>query len=132
MSLSLFFDNLFKQRAQSRLTEYLGPNRCSQPFSPTEVKSGQHYIRITLTKMFLKNSREFLRDYQPAVHSLVRVTLGNQPQEIPHVADAAKIALKEVGGAGVSAQNYSLTPPLPFNGGEISLEAGLLSVQTGN
>src|SRR5207248_158008 len=79
MSLWDFFLNLFRENAEERLQILLGPDRCSQPEDPrkrwadTEVKKGEHYVRIRLAQMFLKNRKAFFDTYQPAAHSLVRL-----------------------------------------------------------
>jgi hypothetical protein len=132
MTLWNFIADLFTQKAEPHIEVSIGPDRCQPGFETTAVRAGEHYIRIHLAQMFLTDQKQFLRNYRPAVHAVVRLIFGNQQIEIPHIADTSRIAGLEVKGGTVVAKNHALTPLLPFNGGDLALEAGLIGIVTNN
>ncbi|QDR83428.1 hypothetical protein [Sporomusa termitida] len=93
-----------------------------------EFKEGQHYFRLRLAEMFLKNDRKLFRKYVPVVSSVVSVQFGaNAAQELPSVAGPLALNLNESSlGKGVQL-NYSLTNLVPYRGGNVSISAALLA-----
>jgi hypothetical protein len=132
MPLWDYFQDLFTKQAQHKLKVRIGPDRCTRKFTETEVRAGEHYVRIVLAQMFVHDEQVFLKKYRPAVHSLVKVTMGEEPVQIPNIADSSKVALKPVGGAAIIDNNYELTPPLPFNGGDLGIDVGMVAVPVDN
>lgn len=103
----------------------------ADPKSPPEVatiKPEEHYFRLWLCEMFLTQSRAWFTDRYPAVNAQVRLKFGSQEkQPFTRVASPPQNQL----GRGVYI-NYTLTELLPFNGGTVELEAGLLDLKGEN
>lgn len=85
----------------------------------------QSYVRLWLCEMVLSHSRQWLRDWYPAVHSSVRVTFGgkesvtfNRVSSPPQHYRARGVYL-----------NYPLSELIPFNGGIMEIESALLALQ---
>src|SRR5436309_2835760 len=88
--------------------------------------AGNHYFRLWLVGMSLKNDREWFKAWQPAVYSSITFTFGDKTETLTHVAGQSR--LKDVGTQSldkVISLNYPLTALVPFNGGTIELDAGL-------
>jgi hypothetical protein len=83
------------------------------------------YFRLWLSEMFLAQSRQWFRDWYPAVHSSVQLRFGNQNTvRFSHVTRTPQDTLAQ----GVLL-NYPLTELMPFKGGVVEIEAGLLALQ---
>jgi|GEM_PF-806469 len=104
------------------------PEQVERTFKPVAIEAGVHYVRLRLAGMFLKKGTSWFKDWHPAVHSTVRLTFGSKELEIPGIADSTRVGLQPTGGGDVIARNFLLTPTLPFNGGTISLNAGLIAL----
>lgn len=100
------------------------------PFSPVQAVAGRHYLRFRLRSMFLSKQVAWFQSLYPAVHSLVRLNFGNVDSvEIPNIADTTKLRIQPKGGQGdIVARDFPLTPTLPFNGGIVSVVAGLVAI----
>jgi hypothetical protein len=99
------------------------PDYDDQPLKPE-----RSYFRLWLAEMFLTQSRAWFQDWYPAVHSSVRLKFGSQPDvNFSRVVRAPEEAL-----ANGVLLNYRLTELMPFNGGVVELEAGLLALQGSN
>jgi hypothetical protein len=96
------------------------------------AEAGRHYVRLRLADMFLKHEVRWFRTLFPAVHSLVRFDFGSQRVEIPNVADSSRVGMQQGVGGDIVARNFVLTPTVPFNGGIIELDAGLLAIEGEN
>ena len=102
------------------------------PTATRTLTAGVHYIRLRLASMCLKKQTEWFTSWYPAVHSVVRFEFGNQVVEIPNIADEAKVAMQRTPNGNIVARNFVLTPLMPFQGGIVSLSAGLFAVQGQN
>lgn len=101
--------------------------------NPAPLKANQHYYRVVLAQMYITKSVDFGQRRFPAVHSLVQAVFGSTTVEIPNIADTSRLGAKEVQGANaITAQNFHLTPAMPFKGGTLKLNAGLLEVMGDN
>ncbi|WP_188398798.1 hypothetical protein [Sporomusa sp. GT1] len=91
-------------------------------------QEGQHYFRLRLAEMFLKNDRKLFRKYVPVVSSVVSLQFGSDAaRELPSVAGPLALNLNENSlGKGVQL-NYSLTNLVPYRGGNVSISAALLA-----
>lgn len=93
------------------------------------IEEGKHYFRFWLCDMFLKNIRSWTQKYYSVVHSYIKLTFGNQEVEIPYVVGYSKLqGVSDENTERAVLNNYALTPLLPFNGGVIEIEAGLVKV----
>jgi hypothetical protein len=84
------------------------------------------YMRLWLTDMFLAKDRAWFVDVYPAVHTAVELSFGNVPVKITHVTDSSGKA-----GRGVF-KDYALTDLLPFNGGTVQIQSGLIALKGTN
>jgi hypothetical protein len=97
------------------------------------LAAGQHYIRVWLVEMFIRDKTKIFQTWYPAVHSRVKVNFGGEPLEIANVADSTKVGMQQDHGHGdVIARNFPMTPLLPFNADVIELDAGLVAVEGQN
>jgi hypothetical protein len=94
------------------------------------LEAGRHYFRLWLSEMCLRRDREWFKSWHPAVHSLVRFRFGTQSVDIPYVAGLQQLPGVEASGLDRVIQlNYPLTTLMPFNGGVVEINAGLLALQ---
>ena len=93
-----------------------------------EFQEGQHYFRLRLAEMFLKEDRKLFHEYVPVVSSAVELRFGdNAAQQLPCVVGPLALNLGESSlGKGVQL-NYSLTNLVPYHGGNVAISAALLA-----
>lgn len=96
---------------------------------PDPLKAGEHYIKLTLAEIFLKNDRAWFSEWHPAGYSLVTLRFGNTAQTISHVAGPSSIKEVDRRSDATILLNHTVVPLVPFNGGEIELEAGVVAVK---
>jgi len=132
-----WFNNLFEAKKDSIQYSMLPPERTrltsGKPTDNTELEAGKHYFRLWLVEMFLANDRKWLTDWFPVVHTAVNIKFGDQRELLTHIAGES--FLNQLGRqkpGRIVGLNYPLTPLLPFNGGSIELDAGLIGVAGGN
>lgn len=132
-----WFTKLLEEKKSSIQYNMLPPERTrlssGKPTDDTELKAGEHYFRLLLVEMFLANDRKWLTDWFPVVHTAVNFKFGDQRELLTHIAGES--FLNQLGRqkpGRVAGLNYPLTPLLPFNGGSIELDAGLIGVAGGN
>ncbi|MCZ7543148.1 MAG: hypothetical protein M5R40_06240 [Anaerolineae bacterium] len=132
MSLFDILKSRVDQEAQKLLYFSIDPAHTDRALNAQPIQAGRHYFRLWLSEMFLRKKVQFFKQWRPAVHSLVKFDFGDQQVEIPNIADESKIGMQEQGQGDVVARNYVLTPLMPFNGGVVEIEAGLVAVQGAN
>ncbi len=120
----------FKKEQKHFIHERIEGSRVNGVTLPVEpAKAGLHYFRLRLAQMFLNHKVAWFQSLYPAVHSLVRLSFGNQQVEIPNVADSTRLGIRPAGGQGdIVIGGLPLTPTLPFNGGMVSIHAGLVAL----
>jgi hypothetical protein len=129
MSLWDNFKGLFDRAAEHRIDHFLDPTAVTPPKEQVTAKADVHYFRLKVAEMFLSKQVAWFQNLYPAVHSLVRCTFDNKDVEIPHVADLTRLGIQPSGGQGdLVARNFVICPTLPFNGGTVSLTAGLIAL----
>ncbi|WP_371378577.1 hypothetical protein [Sporomusa aerivorans] len=123
MSLIDWFANLFVKEAKHYVFSPVASDVEKLVF-----QEGQHYFRLRLAEMFLKDDRKLFRKLVPVVSSVVSLSFGdNAAQQLPNVAGPLALNLNESAlGKGVQL-NYSLTNLVPYRGGTISIDAALLA-----
>ncbi|AUX48204.1 uncharacterized protein SOCE26_097350 [Sorangium cellulosum] len=95
---------------------------------PAPARAGVHYFRLWLADLHLSKEIAWMKELIPAVHSVVRLDFGGRSGlEIPCIADASTLKA-EVGATNIISRNRLLTPTLPFQGGTLAIQAGLLSL----
>jgi len=96
----------------------------------TQLQSGNHYFKLWLVQMFLRNDRDWFSSWHPAVHSAISFEFGNTSQVLTNVTGPSNLKdLKADHLDKFITLNQPLTSLLPFNGGTVSLDAGLLAMQ---
>jgi hypothetical protein len=134
MSLLDWFQSRWKNAAVHTTYEFLDASRVDgRTMSSAPIRSGEHYFRISLAEMFLKNDREWFTAYSPAVYSVVKLRFGDKEESLSHVAGPS--GLKDLKATSMNKGvmiNYPLMPLVPFNGGDIELESGLVALPGSN
>ncbi len=82
------------------------------------------YFRLTLAQMFLSTRREWFREVFPAAHTSVRIQHADyEAVELTHVTHVPGSDLAR----GVSL-NSAVTGLIPYNGGTLEIDCGLLAL----
>ncbi|HEY1295288.1 MAG TPA: hypothetical protein VGJ60_19590 [Chloroflexota bacterium] len=110
----------------------IAPERVDRARDGQTVQAGRHYLRFRLVEMYLKKRVEWFQSWYPAVHSVVRFDFGARRIEVPFIADATRLAVSRTGAEDIVARNFLLTPAVPFNGGTVDLDAGLMAMHGAN
>jgi hypothetical protein len=84
------------------------------------------YVRLWLTDMFLAKSRNWFIDQYPAVHTSIGLRFGPETVKISHVTDGSG----QVGPGNFV--EYALTDLIPFSGGIVEIQSGLLALKGTN
>ena len=123
MSLIDWFNHLFVKESKHYVFAPVASD-----VETVELKEGQHYLRLRLAEMFLKDDRKLFRSYVPVVSSVVELQFGsNAAQQLPSVAGPLSLNLNADSlGKGVEL-NYALTNLVPYRGGTVSISAALLA-----
>jgi len=127
MSLSDWFQSLWKKQAEHYVYATIPPERQQPRVDPVLLQAEKHYLRLWLSESFLADDRRLFREYVPVVHSSVRLQFANNPaQELPFVAGASSLGMGTTLGKGVQL-NHALTNLLPFRGGTVAIAAALFA-----
>jgi hypothetical protein len=108
------------------------PGHVDPAVEPVAMEAGRHYVRWRVAQMFLARSVAWFKEWYPAVHSLVQFDMGNQQVDIPNLADSTKVCMQTSPEGDVIAKNFVLTPAVPFNGGMMRVNAGLMAIEGRN
>lgn len=134
MSLLDWFRTRFRDDAKKYKYTEIDPTHISfkdgHKINPTPLEAGRHYFRLWLVEMFIKRDRDWFKSWHPAVHSAVTFRFGDREEVITHVAGQNR--LTDVGQENLDKVvnvNHQLTSLLPFNGGTVEVDAGLLAMQ---
>lgn len=130
-----WFRDRFQSPGSRFAYEPIDPARVDGGIPPRgPVRSGEQYFRVVLVEMFLRNDRNWFTDYAPAVYSLVTLRFGDREETVSHVAGPTPLNdLKKASSENRSVTlNYPLTPLLPFNGGDVEMELGLVALPGSN
>ena len=96
------------------------------------VVAGRDYFRLWLEEMWLAQDRDWFTDWHPAVQSHVRIEAGGgEPIDIPRLVSPLDLMDKPDRKARgpVISKGRPLTALMPFNGGTVTLQAGLLAIK---
>ncbi|MDQ3685364.1 MAG: C25 family cysteine peptidase [Acidobacteriota bacterium] len=132
MSLLATLTQLFDKDREHLFADWIKPSHVDKQLNPQPIQAGRHYLRLWLSEMFLNKEVQGAKSWYPAVHSLASFDFGNQPVEIPNIADTTRIGAQPNRMGDVIARNFQLTPPMPFNGGTVTLQAGLIALEGQN
>ncbi len=129
-----FWDNIKNSFDQDRqyFTYFRVPatHVLDRKFQQRSAQAGLHYFRVWLPAMYLGKRTAWFQTMHPAVHSVVTTNFGGQQGvSIPMLADTTRLGFQVAGNHGeVIARNFPLSPLLPFNGGAVSLQCGLIGL----
>jgi hypothetical protein len=85
------------------------------------------YFRITVSQIFLSDSRKWFRNLYPAAHTHVRIQHADyEPVELTHITHTGE---NEARGVKL---NYPVTGLIPYNGGTLEIDCGLIALQGGD
>jgi hypothetical protein len=122
------------QRDAAHLDRPLVPTDHITPplVNTASLPAGEGYFQVWVVQMFLKHDRAWFKSWYPVVQSLTRLRVGSLPDpvEIAHLAGPSY--LRELGPRHldrVIQLDMPLTPLLPFNGGTVQIEVGLVAMQ---
>jgi hypothetical protein len=100
-------------------------DRTDADYDDSPLEADRSYFRLWLNEMFLTKSREWFSDWHPAVHSSVQLKFGDYDNvNLSRVARAPENKLSQA-----VLLNYTLTELVPFRGGTVEIEAGLLALK---
>lgn len=95
-------------------------------YDDTPLAADRGYMRVWLVEMFLTRTRTWFQDWQPAVHGRVKLTFADQTAEIVRLAAPSSDKFR---ASKAVLNNYVLLDLVPFRGGLIEIEAGLLALR---
>jgi hypothetical protein len=133
MAIKEWFRDLFRREARHYLQVDLPKQRVRPAGGEPDdgaLAAEEHYLRLWLVEMYLENDRDWFTAWHPAVHSAVHLEFGDRERSITRVSGPSQ--LKDVDGGHldrVVQQNHPLTTLLPFKGGTVGLDAGLLAME---
>jgi hypothetical protein len=91
------------------------------------------YFRLWLAEMCLTQDRQWFQTWYPTVHSVVRLTYGTTKVDLPHIAGPLELpSLQESNLDQVVSLNHPITALMPYRGGVVEIDAGLLAMQGAN
>lgn len=96
------------------------------------LKAGEGYFRFWVTEMFLQSDREWFHTFYPVVESLTtfQFGVGNASTPVAHVAGPNHLQEIDPSHLDMVVQvNHLLTPLVPFSGGTVQVEAGLMRTE---
>jgi hypothetical protein len=92
----------------------------------------QHYIRFWLSEMFLRDNGAWFSKRYPLAYSLVETSAAGKLDEFANVSGKNRLEIKQTDLGRSLLYGYPLTPLLPFRGGTISIDCGLVSMISSN
>jgi len=130
MGLQELFDSVkawVNQPGQQQLRVSIPADRTDvAPFGP--IAPDASYFRLWLSEMFLDQQRNWFVDFQPMVHSIVKLKYGDRDS-----VSLATVAQPPQAPAGTTILlNYKLTELMPYKGGTIEIDAALTALKTGS
>lgn len=125
---------LFQRDAQHLdRPEVLAEQIIPAPADLESLAGGEGYFRLWVVQMFLKQDRAWFKSWYPVVQSLTQLRFGNLsgPLEIAHIAGPSHLRDIDPNHLDRVVQlDLPLTPLVPFSGGIVQIEAGLLAMKT--
>jgi hypothetical protein len=90
------------------------------------------YLRVWLVEARLEQSRKWFTEWHPAVHSAIVREFGNTRHDQVAVINPASIPGFDGAAAAAVTTNKPLTPLLPYPGGTVSINTGLVAIKGDN
>lgn len=101
---------------------------------PRFLQREQSYFEIRLKQMYLRNQREYWRDFRPFSTFVTGFSHGNRLRELPFVVGPDRLGdyATVVGGDAVEYRNLRVAGPFPYEGGDLELFAALSRLEANN
>lgn len=102
------------------------------PADTEAVAAGESYFQLWVVEMFLASDRDWFKSWYPVVQSLTTFRFGNQPNPIDIAQVAGPGYLRNIDPNHLDRTvqvDFPLTPLVPFSGGTVQVEAGLVAMQ---
>jgi hypothetical protein len=119
-------------RAWPGHAEWIPPERSGLPAPPAPFVADATYLRVWLVEARLEHSRKWFTEWHPAVHSAVTRNFGNASHEQVAVISPSSIPGFDGAAAAAVTTNKPLTPLLPYPGGTVSINTGLVAIKGDN
>lgn len=127
--------NAVSSRAWPGAAEWIPAARVSPPPQPAPpaFAADRTYLRLWLSAARLSHSRKWFTEWHPAVHAAIARRYGQNKMEEQVVVlhPGAIPGFDGTAGTAVTLEK-ELTPLLPFPGGTVTLNAGLVAVKGDN
>lgn len=122
---SLFSSGL-REESRPRSFAMIQPDR-APGISGRPIPANRCYVKVTLARMQLRDSRFLNKEYYPLVHSFVELSRqGADRVTVPFVAGPAQLSDLGKGEEQVIlAKNVDLIGPTPYIGGNLNVAIGL-------
>jgi hypothetical protein len=132
MALLDFVTQLFQRDAeQLEHIEVLNDHCFPATDDVAPVAAGDSYFRLWAVQMFLRRDYEWFKSWYPVVQSVASFRFGSSqsPVDIAQVAGPNHLSNVDPTHLDKVMQlDYALTPLVPFNGGTVHIEAGLVAM----
>lgn len=116
--------------AVHRTAIMLAPDRVTLPGKhPVAAVAGEHYVRLWMREMFLRQDQQWFTTRYPLAYSLIGLRYADTAVEIANVSGRNKLDIKQTDLGHQIQSNFILTPLLPFRGGTVEIDCGLVSMQ---
>lgn len=133
MSLRAYFEGLIRQSTEPRArVELLPSNVLTGEAVGLRPVAEQHYLRLWMSELYLRNDRKWFTTRFPLAYSMVGLQYGDQKSEIANVSGRNRFEITQADLGRSVLRNYPLTPLLPFRGGTVELDCGLVSMEATN
>lgn len=129
MSLWDMFKSQFDKDNQQFTSFPIESGRTRDKPAPVTIQAGKTYFRLRLASVFLHKRVQGGKSWYPAVHSLVRFDFAGQKVDVPNIVDPTIGSQKS---GETILRDVSLTPAMPFSGGMISINVGLMAMEEEN
>lgn len=133
MALLDFVTQLFQRDAQQlEHIELLNDHCLPATIDAAPVTAGDSYFRLWAVQMFLRRDREWFKSWYPVVQSVTSFRFGSSQSLVDIAQVAGPNHLSNVDPThldNVVQLDYTLTPLVPFNGGIVQIEAGLVAME---
>jgi hypothetical protein len=95
--------------------------------------AGQHYVRLWVTRMMLKDSTEWFTKLYPGVYSIAHLRFGDNDVDLANLAGPKQLGDLKPASLDRSLQlDNPMTGLLPFRGGSLQLVCGLAQMPSDN
>jgi hypothetical protein len=133
MSFFQWLSDLFRHDAQQRTRIPVIAANDLTGQSGIAAVADHHYVRLWLSEIFLQRDRDWFTGRFPLGYSLIAHQYGDQPKvEFTNVAGKNKFDIAQFSQDKSILRNYAMTPLVPFRGGSIEVDCGLVSMESSN